>query len=60
MERECDEAIKAKYDKLNNEALPKVATDKQAHIGCKRKEKFWYGYKKHASVDLTGVTSSCS
>lgn len=50
--KERDEAIKANYDKLNNEVLPKVATDKQARIGCKGKERVWYGYKKHASVDM--------
>ena len=32
---ERDKAIKAKYEKLNNEVLPKVAHDKQARIGCK-------------------------
>jgi IS5 family transposase len=26
--------------------------DKQARIGCKGKSKYWYGYKKHASVDM--------
>ena len=49
---ERDDARKKKYDKLNNETLPKVARDKQAKIGCKGKNKFWYGYKKHASVDM--------
>ena len=50
--KERDEAIKKKYEKLNNESLPKVAHDKQARIGCKGKEKYWYGYKKHTSVDI--------
>ena len=49
---ERDAALKKKYDKLNNEILPKVSHDKQARIGCKGKEKFWYGYKKHVSVDM--------
>ena len=49
---ERDEALKQKYEKLNNEVLPKVAHDKQARIGCKGKNKFWYGYKKHISVDM--------
>lgn len=49
---ERDKAIKEKYEKLNNSTLPKVAHDKQARIGCKGKDKFWYGYKKHASVDM--------
>jgi len=50
--KERDKAIKAKYEKLNNDILPKVAHDKQAKIGCKGKDKYWYGYKKHACVDM--------
>lgn len=50
--KERDQVLKAKYDKLNNEVLPKVAVDKQARIGCKGKEKYWYGYKQQASVDM--------
>lgn len=49
---ERDEARRQKYEKLNNEVLPKVARDKQARIGCKSGNKFWYGYKKHVSVDM--------
>ena len=50
--KERDKAIKARYEKLNNETLPKVANDKEARIGCKGKDKYWYGYKKHVSVDM--------
>ena len=49
---ERDEARRQKFEKLNNEVLPKVAKDKQARIGCKGGSKFWYGYKKHVSVDI--------
>lgn len=49
---ERDEARKCKYEKLNNEVLPEVARDKEAKIGCKSGSKFWYGYKKHVSVDM--------
>ena len=49
---ERDEARKQKYEKLKNEVLVKVAQDKQAKIGCKGGSKFWYGYKKHVSVDI--------
>jgi hypothetical protein len=38
-----DEARKQKYEKLNNEVLPKAAHDTQAKIGCKDGSKFWYG-----------------
>lgn len=50
--QERDEAIKEKYDKLNNEVLPKIARDKEANFGCKGNNKFWYGFKKHTSVDM--------
>ena len=50
--QERDKAIKEKYDKLNNEILPKIAKDKDANFGCKGNNKFWYGFKKHISVDM--------
>jgi len=50
--KERDESIKKKMEKLDNQTLPKVAVDKQARIGCKGKEKYWYGYKQHTSVDM--------
>ncbi len=49
---ERDEAIKRKYEEFNNETLKKVARDKEATIGCKGTNKFWYGFKKHVSVDM--------
>jgi len=50
--KEKDKSIQAKYEKLNNETLPKIAIDKEASIGSKGKNKFWYGFKKHISVDM--------
>jgi len=50
--QERDKAIAKKLDKLNNITLPKVAYDKQAKFGAKSKNKFWYGFKKHVSVDM--------
>ena len=47
-----DKAIKAGLEKFNNETASKVAADKQARFGCKGNNKFWYGYKEHASVDM--------
>ena len=49
---ERDNAIKEKYDKLNNENVDKFANDKQAKFGSKGKNKFWFVYKKHVSVDM--------
>ena len=50
--KERDRALKAKLDKLNNEVLSRLACDKQAKIGCKGKNKYWYGYKQHSAVDV--------
>lgn len=47
-----DRAIVKGLEKFNNETGPKVAADKQARFGAKGKNKFWYGYKEHTSVDM--------
>lgn len=47
-----DKAIKEGLEKFNNQTADKVAHDKQARFGCKGKNKYWYGYKEHASVDM--------
>jgi len=47
-----DKAIARGLEKFNNETAPKVAADSQARFGAKGKDKFWYGYKEHASVDM--------
>lgn len=47
-----DKAIKVGLEKFNNETAPKVAADSQARFGCKGKEKYWYGYKEHVSMDM--------
>ena len=47
-----DKAIKAGLEKFNNKTAFEVAADKQARFGCKGNNKFWYGYKEHASVDM--------
>ena len=49
---ERDALRQQNYENMNNKTLPKVAHDKQARIGAKSKNKFWYGYKKHVSVDM--------
>jgi len=51
--QERDAAIAAGYEKLNNQVLAQVAADPEARIGCKGKDKFWYGYKQHTSVDMS-------
>jgi transposase, IS5 family len=49
---ERDKAIKAGLEKFNNVTAPKVCKDHQARLGCKGKNKFWLGYKRHVSVDM--------
>ena len=49
---ERDRAIKDGLDKLNNENVSDYATDSDARFGCKGKRKFWFGYKRHVSVDM--------
>lgn len=48
---ERDRAIKEGLDKLNNSNVEKYSKDKDARFGCKGKSKFWFGYKRHLSVD---------
>ena len=50
--KERDEAIQQQYEKLNNENVSQFAKDPEAKIGCKGKNKYWYGYKQHVSVDM--------
>ena len=38
--------------KVNNVTLPKLTKDEQAKLGCKGKDKYWFGYKSHVSVDM--------
>jgi len=37
---------------LHNGNVFKYAVDKDARIGCKGKNKFWFGYKRHQRVDM--------
>lgn len=50
--KERDKAIKAGLEKLNNKNVGKYSADKDARFGCKGKSKFWFGYKRHCSVDM--------
>lgn len=38
---------------LDNKNMAQFSSDKDARIGCKGKKKYWLGYKKHVSVDMT-------
>ncbi len=49
---ERDKAIKDGLEKLNNQNVQKYSADKEARFGCKGKKKFWFGYKRHCSIDM--------
>lgn len=49
---ERDKAIKLGLERFNNATAGLIGRDKEARFGCKGKDKFWYGYKKHISVDM--------
>ena len=50
---ERDKAIKAGQERFDNMVAEKFAADKDARFGCKGKNKYWFGYKRHVSVDMT-------
>lgn len=49
---ERDKALEEGEEALNNKNVDKYSADKDARFGCKGKDKFWFGYKKHTSVDM--------
>jgi transposase, IS5 family len=49
---ERDKALADGAEKLNNANVENYSADKDARFGCKGKDKFWYGYKAHVSVDM--------
>ncbi len=48
---ERDRAIADGEKHLNNNVVKDYATDPNARFGCKGKNKYWFGYKRHVSVD---------
>lgn len=49
---ERDRAIKQGEEKLNNANVKNYAADKEARWGAKSKTNIWFGYKRHACVDM--------
>lgn len=50
--KERDRAIKDGEDTLNNINVDKYSTDKEAKWGAKGKNKIWFGYKRHNTIDM--------
>jgi len=40
--------------RMNNKNVGKYSSDGEARFGCKGKDKFWFGYKRHLAVDMSG------
>ncbi len=49
---ERDKAIADGEEKLNNAVVGKYAADSEARWGAKGKNKIWFGWKRHCSVDM--------
>lgn len=49
---ERDRAIADGEEKLNNAVVGKYTADPDARWGAKGKNKIWFGYKRHTSVDM--------
>ena len=49
---ERDRAIKEGEDKLNNRNIKKYSADSTARFGCKGKDKYGFGTKGHAGLDM--------
>lgn len=47
---QCDEDGKRR---LNNRNVEKYSSDGEARFGCKGEKNFWFGYKRHVSVDMS-------
>lgn len=50
--KERDKAIKAGEEKLNNANVKNYAADQEARWGAKSKTNIWFGWKRHACVDM--------
>ena len=48
---ERDRAIEAGQKRLDNAVVKDFAADPDARFGCKGKDKYWFGYKRHVAVD---------
>jgi IS5 family transposase len=57
--KERDKAMAKGEEDLNNENIEKYSSDPDARFGCKGKDKFWYGYKRHASVEMGSGLIEC-
>jgi IS5 family transposase len=49
---ERDRAIEGGANTLNNLNVKNYSADKDANFGCKGSNHYWFGYKRHQSVDM--------
>lgn len=57
--KERDKAMAKGEEELNNDTIEKYSSDPDARFGCKGQDKFWYGYKRHASVEMGSGLIEC-
>lgn len=50
--KERDQAISDGLKKLDNAKVKDYAKDNQARFGCRGKDKFFFGYKRHVNADM--------
>jgi len=51
-DKENDEKDDEGNSKMNNKNISNYSSDPDARFGCKGKNKFWVGYKRHNRVDM--------
>lgn len=51
-DKENDQRDDGDRPKMNNNNVRDYSPDPDARFGCKGKNKFWYGYKRHHRVDM--------
>jgi len=52
-DRENQERDEAGQRQMNNKNVGHYSSDPEARFGCKGKDHFWFGYKRHVSVDMS-------
>lgn len=52
-DKENHERDEAGNRKMNNTNVGTYSSDPEARFGCKGKDRFWFGYKRHVSVDMS-------
>jgi IS5 family transposase len=52
-DRENEQKDEEGNRRMNNKNVGKYSSDTEARFGCKGRDHFWFGYKRHVSVDMS-------